>query len=429
MTDFKVEIPKGSINIDGDSLKFDIHGDKDYGLDKTIVNGIRRTLLASLPSVAFRTSGSTPDLKMETNNTSLHNEYLLHRVAMIPLYINSKEWKKQLLFKLHVKNDANMVRSVTANDFEIYNIKPSILEKCKLENDFSLLDEISIDNYDLEKPLSNSEKEKIFRPFKIDSFTEYCLITELPSNQSKDNTPEIELYGCPSVSSCNEDVRWQPVSCATYSFKQDEELFVKVAKEKMIVHNIPQGNESEFRKELNIAEGERYFHRDMNNQPYWYNFRVDSQNYFPPNKSDKGDGLLVQACDLLIKTFDGLKNEFENILKPDVESIMEFKKLKEDNELVYKIVVYGGDDTIGSILQSHMANKLIGEESILSLCGYKKLHPLEEVITFTIGLNTNNNIVKMDNIQKQNAIVQEMIKGCNEISLIYQKINEVCKNI
>ena len=197
----------------------------------------------------------------------------------------------------------------------------------------------------------------------------------------------------------------------------------------MIVHNIPQGNESEFVKELNIAEGERYFHRDMNNQPYWYNFRVDSQNYFPPNKSDKGDGLLVQACDLLIKTFDGLKNEFENILKPDVESIMEFKKLKEDNELVYKIVVYGGDDTIGSILQSHMANKLIGEESILSLCGYKKLHPLEEVITFTIALNTNNNIVKMDNIQKQNAIVQEMIKGCNEISLIYQKINEVCKNI
>ena len=99
-------------------------------------------LLASLPSVAFRTSGSTPDLKMETNNTSLHNEHLLHRACYdVPLYINSKQWNKQLLFKLHVKCDANMVRSVTANDFEIYNIKPSILEN-KLENDFVAFDEL-----------------------------------------------------------------------------------------------------------------------------------------------------------------------------------------------------------------------------------------------------------------------------------------------
>ena len=62
----------------------------------------------------------------------------------------------------------------------------------------------------------------------------------------------------------------------------------------------------------------------------------------------------------------------------------------------------------------------------MSLCGYKKLHPLEEVITFTLSLNTNNKIIKMDNIQKKNAIVEEMIKGCNEVSLIYQKINDEC---
>ena len=30
----------------------------------------------------------------------------------------------------------------------------------------------------------------------------------------------------------------------------------------------------------------------------------------------------------------------------------------------------------------------------------EKLHPLEEIITFTISLNTNNNIVKLDNVLK-----------------------------
>jgi len=108
---------------------------------------------------------------------------------------------------------------------------------------------------------------------------------------------------------------------------------------------------------------------------------------------------------------------------------MTIKKLNEENDLVYKIVIAGGDDTIGSILQSHISNKLINNESILSLCGYKKLHPLEDVITFTVSLNTKNKIIKLDNVQKVNAIVGQMIDGCNEISLIYQRINEECKKV
>ena len=432
MTDFKVDIPKGSIEIDGNSLIFEIKGDPKYGLDKSIVNGLRRVLLASLPSVAFRTAGDNPDLVMVKNNTSLHNEFLLHRFSLIPLYLNPLEWHKDLLFKLHVKNETNMLKSISAKDIDIYKVKPVILERCKREDDFSSLNELKIDNYDLSKPLEEKDKEKIFRPFTLPApynLKEYCLITELTSNQSLDNVSELELYGSPSVSTCNEDVRWQHVSCATYSFKEDEDLFVKVVKEKMIINNIPHEREAEFVKELQLSEGERYFHRDVNLQPYWYNFRIDSQSYFPPNKSDKGDGLLVQASDLLVKIFEGLKTEFRKLLEGDPGSIMEFKKLNEENDLVYKIVMVGGDDTIGSVLQSHISNKLIGEDSILSLCGYKKLHPLEEVITFTLSLNTKNKIIKMDNIQKKNAIVEEMIKGCNEVSLIYQKINDECNKV
>ena len=276
---------------------------------------------------------------------------------------------------------------------------------------------------------AEKDKKKIFRPFEIDDITEYCLITELASNQSEENISELELYGSPSISTANEDVRWQCVSCSTYNFKQDEKLFINAAKEKMIINNIDPSRQGEFQKELNIEEGERYYHRDVNLQPFWYEFRINSQGYFPPNMSEKGDGLLVQSTDLLVKIFEGLKSEFRKLLEPDSDSIMVIKKNNENNDLVYKIVVTGGDDTIGSILQAHISNKLINNDSILSLCGYKKLHPLEEVITFTIALNTNNKIVKLDNVQKVNAIVDQMIEGCNGVSLIYQKINEECKKV
>lgn len=429
MSELKITIPKDSIEINENSLTFDFKGDPKYGLDKTIVNGIRRILLSSMPSVAFRLTGDNPDLKIVTNNTSLHNEYLLHRVALIPLYINPLEWHKDLLFKLSVKNTSNVLQQVSAKDIEIYPVKKSIISKCRKEDDYSILDTINIENYDLTKPLAEKDKKKIFRPFEIADITEYCLITELASNQSEDNISELELYGSPSISTANEDVRWQNVSCSTYSFKQDEKLFVKAAKEKMIVNNIDPSREGEFVRELNIEEGERYYHRDVNLQPFWYEFRIDSQGYFPPNMSDKGDGLLVQSTDLLVKIFEGLKSEFRKLLDPDSDSIMIIKKLDEGNDLVYKIIVTGGDDTIGSILQAHISNKLINSESILSLCGYKKLHPLEEVITFTLALNTNNRIVKLDNIQKVNAIVDQMVEACNQVSLIYQKINEECKKV
>ena len=429
MSDFKVSIPKESINKNDNSLTFELKGDPKNGLDKTIVNGIRRILISSLPAVAFRIDGDNPDLVMVKNNTSLHNEFLLHRIALIPLYLNPYEWHKDLLFKLTIKNDTNKLMSISAKKIEIYKIKPSIMLKCKENGDFSSLEKVKLENYDLTNALPEEEKEKIFRPYKIEDLIEYCLITELGTTKSEGNFQELELYGSPSVSTCNEDVRWQTVSCATYSFKEDEKLFGIVAKEKIIINNIPNENKKQFVKELHISEGERYFHRDINLEPFWYNFKIDSQNYFGPHKTKKGDGLLVHACERLIKIFEGLKLEFKKILDPDSDPIMEIKKADEKNDLIYKIVIQGGDDTIGSVLQAHICNKMINDDSIFSLCGYKKLHPLEEVITFTISLNTTNKIVKLDNIQKINAIIDQMIQGCDEVSFIYRKINEECKKI
>jgi len=429
MSDFKVSIPKESINKNDNSLTFELKGDPKNGLDKTIVNGIRRILISSLPAVAFRIDGDNPDLVMVKNNTSLHNEFLLHRIALIPLYLNPYEWHKDLLFKLTIKNDTKKLMSISAKKIEIYKIKPSIMLKCKENGDFSSLEKVKLENYDLTNALPEEEKEKIFRPYKIEDLIEYCLITELGTTKSEGNFQELELYGSPSVSTCNEDVRWQTVSCATYSFKEDEKLFDIVAKEKIIINNIPNENKNQFVKELQISEGERYFHRDINLEPFWYNFKIDSQNYFGPHKTKKGDGLLVHACERLIKIFEGLKLEFKKILDPDSDPIMEIKKADEKNDLIYKIVIQGGDDTIGSVLQAHICNKMINDDSIFSLCGYKKLHPLEEVITFTISLNTTNKIVKLDNIQKINAIIDQMIQGCDEVSFIYRKINEECKKI
>ena len=126
--EFTVEIDK--ISEKGNSLSFDIKGNQVFGLHKSFVNSIRRTLLSAIPTVGFRTDINDSDIKILKNNTSLHNEFLLNRIALIPLYIDPQTYKKQYLFKLSVINSVESpITSITANDFQIYPLKVTNLLK------------------------------------------------------------------------------------------------------------------------------------------------------------------------------------------------------------------------------------------------------------------------------------------------------------
>ena len=123
MSSFSVDITNTKLK--DESLEFQISGSSDYGLDKSIINSLRRTLLSEIPCVAFRVEEGKPkDLIMELNNTSLHNEYLLHRLSMIPLYLDPKEYEKQYLFYINVKHDSSQpFQFVTTNDIQIFPLK------------------------------------------------------------------------------------------------------------------------------------------------------------------------------------------------------------------------------------------------------------------------------------------------------------------
>jgi len=166
---------------DDETIDFTISGDRDTGLEKSIVNSLRRILLSEIPCVAFRCDeGKTSDLQMEINKTSSHNEFLLHRVSLIPLFIDPFEYNKDYLFQLQVKHDKNEpFLFVTSDMFEIYPLKEN-LEDVNL----NILD---INNYDLRKPLSKEEKKQIIRPFTYKGKEYYNLITELKNTYSGDS--------------------------------------------------------------------------------------------------------------------------------------------------------------------------------------------------------------------------------------------------
>ena len=386
------------------NIVFDIKGNNITGLHKSIINSLRRTLLSSINTVGFRTSIDSSDIIVKKNTTSLHSEYLLHRIALIPLYINPKEYNKSFLFKLNVESSSeNPLKLITCKDFQIFKLKKDI--------DPDTLKDIDINNYEKEE-LSDENKETMFRPFTFKDTKNYSIITELKSVSSS-SVQGLELYGVPRISTAYEDSRWQAVSKSTYKFKHNPELFQKIIQEKIKVNEIPEEKEEKYIKELTISESERYFYRDTNCEPYWYTFMIDSVHYYNSKE------LFIEANEILIDQLTLFKDELPK-LSSDEENIFSL----DINENTYHLIVEGFDDTIGNIIQSHISLYVIEDDSIPSLCGYKKTHPLENTIEFYLTFNPNNKISKSDNQKKLNALIQTFQETCENLIIIYSNIKK-----
>ena len=146
-----------NISKENNLLTFEIWG-KSYGLDKSFVNFIRRSLLTDIPSVAFRYDEQNliKDINITENTGTLHNEMLTQRISLIPLYINPENYKNNYLFELKVKHDnTKLFKFVTSEDFNIYPLKSEIKNRLdNYEDDLNkseldeILDSKNYENYD-----------------------------------------------------------------------------------------------------------------------------------------------------------------------------------------------------------------------------------------------------------------------------------------
>ena len=428
MTEFTCEI-----NVEGTSnkhmLNFDIHGNEEYGMHHSIVNAIRRTLLSSIETYGFRNT----DIIIDKNETSLHNEFITDRIGLLPLYLDTnlvQDNPLKYLFVLNVLHDnSKPITLITAKDFDIYELKKTITNSSDYIN--GQITTVSKDNYDLKNPVSDKLKEEIFRPYQYDKKSYYCLLHELKSTNSETEIQELVLYGSPSVSISKEDARFQGVSCATYSFKIDPDLYKVVLKKKIEIDEIKEEDRKDYAKNFELKEGQRYYYRDNNTESYWYNFIIESQHYLNSKE------LFIRANEIIIDSLEGFKEELSKILDEDEKKLIHMKyNSDEKKKNVINMIVempcviqinniwHGFDDTLGSIIQAHISNKIINETSVLNLVGYKRTHPLEDKYLFTMSFNPGHHLSNPDTEEKTKtaSIIDVFSQCCDELISIFNTI-------
>lgn len=420
---FTVDIE--NISSKKNDLKFEIKGNMDYGLDKSFINGIRRILLTDIETVAF----DDDNIIIDKNTGSLHNEFLKSRIALIPLYINPDDYYNQYLFELNIEDFSEPIINITADMFNIYGLNKDTINIIKKqesmgdipdeENILVKLKSINTEYYDLDNKLSDNLKKKIFKPFEYNGKDNYFLITELKNTNSDTDKEMIKLYAKPNIGTSKQHARYNNLSTVLYTFKKNEEEFKNSLKNELIINKINKDkNIEEFSKSYYISNSERFFEKDNNLEPFWYNFNIVSNHFNTPKEC------LIKSINIFIAKFDTINIKIKEMLQQSDKSVGYYNINKMNDNDVYKLHISDQDSTTGYLIQSHAVKHYINKDSFVQICGFNKPHPLINniVLNFMVNPTEYNELQKITYISEFITNIINDIK--NILLIIRDNIND-----
>ena len=348
------------------TLNFDV-----LGYDCSFVNAIRRTILSKVPTLGFRTSyGKESDIKIIKNTSPLHNEFLGHRLSMIPIHfdynkINDFE-SKNFEFLIKKKNNTNKIIHVTSKDIEIRDTSK--------ENTTILSDKIR-DTF-----------------FPKDSITgDYILINKLKPSKSglDDEGEELDIVMKASLGTGDENSQFCPTCVSIFTNIRDEskcEIKFKQLIEKKNIERKgnPLSNDEILaeKKSFNIMEADRHFMTDDRGEPNAFHFIIESDGRIPPHL------ILLKSLEILKKNLMLFADDINNEDKIDID---------KSNCIMnsYDIILKDKDYTLGYLLQYYVYKLYQDIESpVIKYIASDIPHPLENKLLIRIGFIDDDTVIK-----------------------------------
>lgn len=315
-------------------------------INNSLANALRRIIISEFQTVGFRYHETSTDIKILTNNTKFHNEYIAHRISMIPLHgvVPSNFDIAKYKFVINKKNTTNNKIYITSEDFEVY------------EKD------------DQEKWFLNKEKgQSFFKPNKISK--DYILICTLKENISSE-VEELHIECLPSISNGLENIHYSPVSKCVLFNRINDSIYQQKIKE--LTEGKNPSEVEDIVKNFDYLESERCFIKDKDGEPFEFTMSMESIGTFSNNDIFLGSlRLLIDKIQLFNSNIQ------ENKLKMTFSNEVDFKAID--------IVIPNENHTLGNIFQTYLYKYFMLSDQRLSFVGYDKVHPLDHHIILRIS--------------------------------------------
>jgi DNA-directed RNA polymerase subunit L len=309
------------------------------GINVSLANAIRRTILNDIPTVVLDTTHSIddPPCKIEINTCRLHNEIVKQRLGCIPVHISdTKEiqtFPQEYVLVVDEKNEGDTMVIVTTEHFKI---------KQKEGDKFMTKDEVRT-------------------IFPADSLShEYIDFVRLRPKIGESIPGEhIKLVCRFMVGTAKMDGMYNVVSKCTYGFTPDaekaEEVWTQI--QQQLVEEDTTKEEIEYQKRnFFLLDAQRYYVEDS------FDFQIQTVGIF------ENRDLVKRACDILRTKLLEMHKNLESDVVPIKTSLTTVANS-------YDVVLLDEDYTLGKIVEFILYEKYYNGEAILSFCGFKKFHP------------------------------------------------------
>lgn len=340
-------------------------------VDVSIINSIRRIILSEVPNVAFHFDPNDldhNDIQISKNTCALHNEFLAHRVSLVPLCFNENEINdfdpSQYKFVLKKQNNTFDTIEVTTKDFEIYDATG--------------------------KKYQDSFKERILPKHPLTK--EYILLTKLKPNLHDEVSPPrgevVELECVPSISNAMKHSRWSPVSCCSYGNTIDKDRASKKFEETLKKHENESGKplqkveKDKLLQRFNTLEVFRCFKTNKYDEADTFDFKIESECAL------RCSYLFFKGCKLLIEKLESFSNKLND---KEVEGVRIQKLPGVPN--FYQVEVRNESFTLLNVLQSQIYNicmrGMSPSQNVLEYIGYYQPHPLDDAMVMKIKFKSD----------------------------------------
>jgi DNA-directed RNA polymerase alpha subunit len=356
---------------ENNTLKFTLSG-----LNVSLANAIRRTILSDIPVVGIYTQTYKGNqCVIEKNTCRLHNEILKQRLSCIPIHSKNMETLPgNYVLEVENKNDTDNMMYITTEDFKIKNKQN--------------------DNY-----LTKEETRKIFPPNdKTNMFIDFTRLRPKISNTIPGE--ELKLAAEFSVHKAKEDSMYNVVSKCSYGNTPDMEKVEaswKEMEQKLRSEELSQ-DEIDFQKRnFYLLDAQKYYKEDS------FDFVIQTIGIYE-NKE-----ILLKACDIL-------KDKFQILLKSINSDTLSIVLSETTMENSYDIILVDEDYTIGKVLEYFIYDNYFIKDQVVLFCGFKKFHPHDDSSKIRVAFK--------EKVDKQ-MVGEYLRKVCNQAVEFYNEIKEL----
>jgi DNA-directed RNA polymerase subunit L/DNA-directed RNA polymerase alpha subunit len=316
---------------------------KAKDLDLSVVNSLRRIIISEIKNVGFffdpnDYSEETKDIRVLQNDTPLHNEFLQHRISLIPIHVSPyqlENWNKEdYKFVIDKSNTTNSTMNVYSSDIQVIDAKEN-KHVPALSKQFFPADPITKD---------------------------HIIITKL--NPKPNATLHVEAHA--SLNSPSVSTSFGMISNVSIEFTVDEKKATEELN-KYLVANKDKASVESLTHQFNSIERERHYFRNKYREPNNFDIQITSECSIP--------------CVYIFRSaIDILKNKIIAFQNSDYDIV--------NNNMLFSIIVKNESHTLGNLFQSLVFNHYIREnldnEHDVTYIGYNVPHPLEQILLIKV---------------------------------------------